>query len=556
MNYKLFLVTVLLLVAGAGCTSTSSSNAPSNSNNNMMGNPSSSQVDPMREHCKMMPEMPGCEKYQNQHSSTSLDSIDRSINGLSDAVKEASVSLNNGDTYPLTASFVKNTINGITIRMLAYNGQIPGPILQVKQGDSIKIDFKDNLDEPTTVHWHGIRVENASDGVPGVTQPAIKPGESYTYNLNFPDAGFYWYHPHVREDYQQELGMYGLIWVEPSSTNYFDPVNREEFLALNDILLAGNDVAPYDKERVNYTLMGRFGNVMLVNGEEQYSLKVNQGDVVRFPIVNTASTRVFKLSLPGVKMKLVGADSGGYKNDTWVDSVTLGPSERAIVEVQFTKAGDYKLNHTTPSKTYTLGVITVSNTKTDHDYSKEFQTLKDRSSEFFALNLSSYYSKAPDKELDMTIKMPGMMDGMHMDGMMDTKSSDGIEWEDAMPMMNSASNDQSLIWVLRDKTTGQENHQIEYSFKKGDQVKIRLFNDPNSMHPMQHVIHFHGNRFIVLSVNGVKNTNPVWKDSVLVPMGAKVDILLDATNPGAWMGHCHIAEHMESGMMMTYKVSE
>jgi FtsP/CotA-like multicopper oxidase with cupredoxin domain len=227
-----------------------------------------------------------------------------------------------------------------------------------------------------------------------------------------------------------------------------------------------------------------------------------------------------------------------------------------IVEAQFAKAGEYKLNHTTPSKTYTLGMITVANTKTDHDYSKEFQALKNRSDEFAGLNLDSYYAKPIDKELDMTIKMPGM-DHMSMSGMMhDQKNSDGIEWEDTMAMMNSMSNDKSLTWVLRDKDSGKENHDIDYSWKKGDRVKIRLFNDPNSMHPMHHVMHFHGNRFVVLSVNGVKNANPVWKDSVLVPTGAKVDVLLDLTNPGTWMGHCHIAEHMESGMMMVYKVNK
>ena len=548
-----------LLFLGAGCSSSAPQRSePPVEDHTMMQHSDSSGDDAMREHCKMMPEMRGCEKYKNddQSSADSESPVERSVAGLSEAVNQSIVSVKNNDTYSLSASFVKNTINDKTIRMLSYNGQIPGPILRVKQGDSIKVNFKNNLDEPTTVHWHGLRLENKSDGVPGMTQPAVKPGQSYTYNVSFPDAGLYWYHPHVREDYQQALGMYGLIWVEPNSTNYFDPVNREEFLALNDILLNGNDVAPYDKERVNYTLMGRFGNVMLVNGQERYSLNVNQGDVVRFPIVNTASTRVFKLSIPGVKLKLIGGDSGGYKNDTWVDSVTIGPSERVIVEAQFVKYGEYKLNHATPSKTYTLGTITVANTKTEHDYSKEFQTLKNRSDEFAGLNLDNYYAKPIDKEIDMTIKMPGM-DHMSMSGMMhDDKNSDGIEWEDTMAMMNSMSNDKSLTWILRDKDSGKENHEIDYSWKKGDKVKIRLFNDPNSMHPMQHVMHFHGNRFVVLSVNGVKNTNPVWKDSVLVPTGAKVDVLLDLSNPGTWMGHCHIAEHTESGMMMVYKVNE
>ena len=95
---------------------------------------------------------------------------------------------------------------------------------------------------------------------------------------------------------------------------------------------------------------------------------------------------------------------------------------------------------------------------------------------------------------------------------------------------------------------------IGWNFHVGDKVKIRIFNDPNSMHAMQHPIHFHGQRFLILSRNGVTNTNLVWKDTVLVPAGQTVDILLDASNPGTWMAHCHIAEHLESGMMFSYRV--
>jgi FtsP/CotA-like multicopper oxidase with cupredoxin domain len=141
-----------------------------------------------------------------------------------------------------------------------------------------------------------------------------------------------------------------------------------------------------------------------------------------------------------------------------------------------------------------------------------------------------------------------------MDHAMHGPGKDGIEWEDTMAMMNTGSTDESVKWFLKDVATGARNMAINYSFKQGDYVKIRLFNDPQSPHPMQHPIHFHGNRFLVLSVNGAQTTNPVWKDTTLVPSGATVDILLEASNPGTWMAHCHISEHLLSGMMIGYTV--
>ena len=130
----------------------------------------------------------------------------------------------------------------------------------------------------------------------------------------------------------------------------------------------------------------------------------------------------------------------------------------------------------------------------------------------------------------------------------------GIEWEDDMAMMNQMSDTDSIKWKIIDQATGKENMDIDWSFSKGEPVKIRIFNDPNSMHPMQHPMHFHGQRFLVLEHNGIKETNLAWKDTVFIPSGQTVDILLDTSNPGTWMAHCHIAEHLESGMMMKFKV--
>lgn len=123
-----------------------------------------------------------------------------------------------------------------------------------------------------------------------------------------------------------------------------------------------------------------------------------------------------------------------------------------------------------------------------------------------------------------------------------------------MGSMNTYSTSDNVKWILRDEATGKENMDIDWKFKQGDLVKVRIINDKNSVHPMQHPIHFHGNRFVVLATNGVPNDNMAWKDTTLLKAGDTVDILLDASNVGRWMAHCHIAEHMHSGMMLEYDV--
>ena len=144
-----------------------------------------------------------------------------------------------------------------------------------------------------------------------------------------------------------------------------------------------------------------------------------------------------------------------------------------------------------------------------------------------------------------------MMGGMSMGGM----PEGGIEWEDAdMQTMNQMSDVDMVDWNIIDQDTGKRNMDIDWAFKKGEPVKIRIFNDPKSGHPMQHPIHFHGQRFLVVVRDGMPQTNLVWKDTVLVKAGETVDIVLDTSNPGIWMAHCHIAEHLEAGMMMKFSV--
>src|SRR3989344_7416655 len=144
-----------------------------------------------------------------------------SVSGVDTVKPQEAVNLKNGDTYNLTASIVKKSINGQEVKMLAYNGSIPGPLIKVPQNAQVTINFKNDTDVDSTLHSHGVRLDNKFDGVPEVTQKAVGPGESFTYKLKFPDTGIFWYHPHIREDYAQELGLYGNFLVTPNTPDYW-----------------------------------------------------------------------------------------------------------------------------------------------------------------------------------------------------------------------------------------------------------------------------------------------------------------------------------------------
>ncbi|NIP78040.1 MAG: multicopper oxidase domain-containing protein, partial [Gemmatimonadetes bacterium] len=185
------------------------------------------------------------------------------------------------------------------------------------------------------VHWHGVRLDNRFDGVPGVTQDPVPPGGRFIYEVRFPDAGIYWYHPHHREDIQQDLGLYGNMLVDPPRADYYGPAHREEVLMLDDLLLAGRGLVPYGRETATHALMGRFGNVLLVNGEPELRLAAKRGEVVRFFLTNVSNTRTFNLSFDGARMKVVGSDVGRFEREAWVDNVVLAPAERYIVDARF-----------------------------------------------------------------------------------------------------------------------------------------------------------------------------------------------------------------------------
>jgi FtsP/CotA-like multicopper oxidase with cupredoxin domain len=615
------------------------------------------------------------------------DSFPTDPTGLPGASRPQLLELADGDTLELSVGPVAKRLGDTTVRMLGYNGSIPGPTPKVAQGSEIGVHVENHGDLDTTIHWHGLRLENRYDGVPHETQAPIPVGGEFSYRIQFPDPGLYWYHPHIREDYTQELGLYGNILVVPADADYWPQADRDLILTLDDILIEDGKIAPFSPIETSYAAMGRFGNRLLVAGDPDLRLSSQAGEVVRLWLTNTANTRVFNLTLPGARMKLVGGDSGRVEQEEFVEHVVLAPSERAVVDVLVESPGELALAHRTPNRTYRLAAITVTEGTPSTAATRFGQLRRAPELEAERAELGRWLAAAPDKTLalvaqmddpaampetagpvtyacpmhpdvtseepgrcpkcgmkllatrpptvttyacpmhpDVTSKEPGrcpkcgmkllatqtstvttyacpmhpevvndqpghcpkcgmkllatgsaraaMADPDHADmdhtgmdhsdmdhsGMdhsgMDHSGAEGIEWEDDMVEVNRQTTSATMHWRFLDRTTGADSPAIDWRFTVGDRVKIRLINEMASDHPMHHPFHLHGaGRFLVLARDGVTEPNLVWKDTVLVRTGQTVDILFDVTNPGLWMAHCHIAEHMQSGMMFSFNVA-
>jgi FtsP/CotA-like multicopper oxidase with cupredoxin domain len=475
------------------------------------------------------------------------------------------VRLRSGDTLDLSATLVRRTINGHTFVMYGYNGEVPGPLIRVPQNATIAVRFHNRIDLPSTVHWHGVRLDNRFDGVPGLTQEAVRVGGDFVYTIHFPDAGVYWYHPHVREDIEQAMGLFGNMVVDSPDRDYYSPVNREQALVLDDLLINADTLIPFGREGPDFTLMGRVGNVLLVNGEPRYALHVKKGDVVRYLITNVSSSRTWNLSFGGAPIKVVAADVSKFEREERVPSVVIAPAERYAVEVRYDRPGRYVVTNAIQAINHylgefapevdTLGSVTVDAAPAAPDYGAQFNTL--RTSAAVQRDIEpyrKYFDKSPDKSITLTVATNALPLATVQFMNVDTAYYAPVEWVDGMPDMNWLSTDKQVRWILRDDATGKENMDIDWHVPAGSVVKLRIFNDPKSFHPMQHPIHLHGQRMLVVSRDGVRTGNLAWKDTAIIPVGSTVDLLIDASNPGAWMLHCHIAEHLGAGMMAVMHV--
>jgi len=476
------------------------------------------------------------------------------------------VSMADRDTLDITVSLVRRTLAGHTTVMYGYNGQYPGPLIRAPRDATLVVRVTNEIQMPTTVHWHGVRLDNRYDGVPGVTQAAIGQGEHFTYEVRVPDAGMFWYHPHAREDVQQDLGLFGNLVVTSPDADYYGPVHREEILTLDDILMDEQGVIPWGEEAPTHALMGRYGNVMMVNGATEHRLSARLGEVVRFYLTNVANARTFNVTFGSARVKLVASDVGRYEREQWVESVVIAPAERYVVDVRFEAQGEVAIANTIQAINHfrgefyphvdTLSLVTVSADPADRpEIGAAFDELRAHSAVTSEIeSFRPHFGRAPDHELEATVRVRDLPQSIVLSMEADTLYVPPMEWNDAMPMMNWLSTGEQVTWILRDRETGAENGEIDWRFRVGDVVKLRIFNSPDSFHPMNHPIHIHGQRFLVLALDGVDNRNLVWKDTAIVPVGSTMDVLVEMSNPGEWMLHCHIAEHLHAGMMFGFTV--
>jgi suppressor of ftsI len=456
-----------------------------------------------------------------------------------------------GDTITLTAGKVSRLLRSGSVVMYAYEGQIPGPRLELTEGSTVTVRFRNQTDLPSSIHWHGLRLDNASDGVPGLTQPPVPPGGEFVYRVHAPDGGLFWYHPHQRTDVAQDLGLAGNIVVRPGTGG--PAGGREAFLMLDDLLIGNSGLVPYGREAATHALMGRFGNMLLVNGAENWSLQARPGETVRLQLTNAASARTFNLSIDNAELQVLGSDAGTYGTPRPAASAVIAPSERYLVEATFARPGRYALMNRVRgidrmtgrffAEVDTLGVVTVEGK------SKPRPAAAPRTQSDSLVRLTrAFRDVPPDRVILLTLRTRNLPFALVQALRLDTAFVQPVEWTSTMPMMDWLSTAGQVAWSLRDSASGAEGMDVDWRVPRAKPLVVRLVNDKHVLHPMGHPIHLHGQRFLVLARNGVPNADPVWKDTVLVPAGGTVDLLVDTGNPGRWMLHCHIAEHLESGM--------
>lgn len=408
-----------------------------------------------------------------------------------------------GGSYPETAVW-------------AYNGTVPGPEIRVRQGDRVRISVSNGLAEETTVHWHGVRVPNAMDGVPHLTQKPIAPGAHFVYEFDVPDAGSYWYHPHQRSFEQVGRGLYGPLIVQEREPL---AVDRDLIWMLGDWRL-GPDGQIIDDfgNRMEMAMAGRIGNTVTVNGVPPAPLEVRAGERVRLRLFNAANARIFALVFRKHRPLIIAMDGQPVEPHAPPNGrVLLGPAMRLDLVIDMT--GEPGSRHAVrdsfyPTRTYSLSEIVYSDAPPLHRAS--------------APPIGLPPNSMPEPALERAQRHDVAFQG----GMMGMTTGHGV-------------------WSINGVSATGHVHEPLLHLKLGRTYVIALANDTAWHHP----IHLHGHSFRVLARNGQPTRFREWQDTVFMAPRERVDIAFVADNPGDWMLHCHILDHQEAGMMGAVRVA-
>lgn len=383
-------------------------------------------------------------------------------------------------------------------------GTVPGPLLQARKGDQIIVHFRNELPEPTTIHWHGLRLPNVADGSTA-TQVAVPPGGSYDYRFPARDAGTFWYHPHVNADVQVERGLYAPLVVTGSEDV---GAAAERTIVLDDVKLAADGQLATDTDRLD-VMLGRQGNVLLVNGQRGATLIIASGTRERWRLVNAANGRYFNLALPGHSFLVIGWDGGLVPEPYAVETLLIAPGERYDVLVTFDRPPP--------------GRLALQTLHYDRGHEIPDPGPKDI--------LEIVYGPAGDPPPPLPAAW-GALERMAVDERTTVRPF-------VLREMESPAGTQFFI-------NGQR-------WPLNTHVMVRLGDteiwEIASNEEMDHPFHVHGLFFQVLSIGGVPPRHQGWKDTVNVPRGQKLRFALRYDTPGMWMFHCHILEHAERGMM-------
>ncbi len=404
-------------------------------------------------------------------------------------------------------------LDGRPLEVWAYNGQVPGPTLRVRLGDTVRVTFTNDLPQPTTIHWHGVRVPNAMDGVPGVTQPPIQPGETFVYEFTPKDAGTFWFHPHLRSSEQIERGLFATLIVDDREPR---PYTRDVLWVLDDWLLSDRgEIFPQFNTRHDLAHDGRWGNVVTVNGRTTEALDVAAGERIRLRLLNVANGRVFAPDLSQLDAKVIAVDGMYTSRPLDPAGFELAPGNRLDLDV--TIPPSHRGERLVVSDVFTGGRIRLAEIQVGND----------------VVDTPRFPSPA-------AAHVPAWRDGLAAPVRAEFKLNArtggpfGIEW---------TINDEAFN---HDHAMVHEPRELPY----GEWSKVRFTNESFRLHPM----HIHGLFFKVLARNGVAVDEPYWRDTVLLKRKDTVDVGLVPLDRGDWMVHCHILEHAESGMMTLIRV--
>jgi FtsP/CotA-like multicopper oxidase with cupredoxin domain len=434
---------------------------------------------------------------------------------------------------------------GKRIKAMAYNGQIPGPELRLKEGERVRIVLKNALPEPTTIHWHGVDIPNAMDGVPGITQKPVQPGETFIYEFGARPAGTRWYHTHSQDVKQLDLGLYAPLIIEPATGEPFG-FDREYTLVLDDWATGTGRPVPRTQEGTAGArggmggMMGRQGmgvmmegmmgsdqhpayDTMTINGKAYPAtqpLKVRRGERVRLRLINGSAEHTHVVRLGGHTLHVTHTDGNPLVQPVEVDAIPMAPSERCDAFFRAETPGVWPLTCTQPGHTEAGEQVLVIYQGRGGDRPAPIHEGT------AALRL---WQNALGRGRPMLPPPSGR------ERFFDLTLSGGMMGSDA--------------WTINGR---QYPNTDPLRLQRGDRVRVRFSNHSMEAHPM----HLHGQSFKVLAVNGQRLPAPVVKDSVEVEahMGS-VEIEFTAHNPGDWFLHCHIPMHMEGGMITLAKIA-